>query len=297
MSVTGEELIKAFGSTYEAAAADLDSRVGDQSELHLGESWWGFPKAGFMYLLESDGSAGGLWMPSQAGTVCTVPLPFGLTLGAARSEVHALLGAPAESPSIPWYQGPSDIFDLDSCSAHVCYDEAEKVVVCYFESPSAPSVATARAQRAKLRYRTTPEAAAAALAALVARISRFPRRDQAKPTVAELLEAAVPAELRALLEAQAHHDFARARVGDFRLDDTVSEDEVPAPGANADEWTTRTDRLVIGRSGGGDLWVVDWPPLPETRVLRLVHDEDWREEVVAPSLGRFLADQTAADED
>jgi len=95
------------------------------------------------------------------------------------------------------------------------------------------------------------------LEALVKRIRATPRRSEPKPEIAEYLAGPLPDDLRALLSAQAEHDFGHLYVGDFQMHDDYFKGDVPAEGSNSGEWKTRTDRVIIGHTGGGDLWVVD----------------------------------------
>jgi hypothetical protein len=108
------------------------------------------------------------------------------------------------------------------------------------------------------------------LGALVERMRAAPRRKKPHPQLALLLEAKMPPDLRAFLSAWSEHDPGFIAVGEYWLESSDLGGRVPDA-----EDADRDDVICVGHSPGGDLYVVDRPPLrgQATHVSRLAHDE------------------------
>lgn len=289
MAITTEVLLAPLGRTLSSAPlAEVASALGEQPEEVDGSMV--FPRAGLAYWAHQDtGVVTTVFWPVTAAGATTVPFPRGITAEMGDLAVRQLLGRPTTTPlGTDFYGGalPHDIFDLDQVTIQVAYDETCTRVIGVM-------MGTAQTQAA-LRARRASSAAAIRRAKggptmfseVLAQLEAAPRRDEPLAAVVALLAHNPAKDLAALMRAHAEHAHRPLHVGDYNLEEGGFEENIPGPGGEG----SRDDRLCIGLTGGGDLWVVPWPPTggETTPVSLLVHDDDWLEQEDSDSLEEFF---------
>jgi hypothetical protein len=114
------------------------------------------------------------------------------------------------------------------------------------------------------------------------------KRDQLDARFASWAEQEQRPVLRELFTIVAEHDPGAATVGDLTFWDDAFGDRVPvAKNPDAD----RTDVVCIGKTHGGDLFVVEAPGSASEAVTMIVHDEGWSAGDSWGSLESFLEDR------
>jgi predicted DNA-binding WGR domain protein len=158
----------------------------------------------------------------------------------------------------------------------------EKTGKGYVEEGAAPAPAAAAPPAA-------PAESATALGkytrALVAMLEAKPKRSAPHAGFAAWAAAETRPELRALFAAMAEREYKYVEVGEFLLAADVG--PVPAPGGESD----RTDVIWLGTSGGGDGYVVAAPGSTQSRIQRVIHDEDWSTQGGWRDVESLLAEQ------
>ncbi|MBL9014756.1 MAG: hypothetical protein JNL83_11300 [Myxococcales bacterium] len=286
MPIKGDEVLAVLGKSVRSRELkQLATACGEKPERD--EFWLTFSRNHFCLGIDDDTITEVTFPDSYDGTFGV--LPFGLT-GGSRAEALKKLGAPAASPKVnsTMFEVPNDIFDLPDYTVWISFSPDAKQTSSILVRTAAACADERRERAAAGPPRAAPKqkktASGAFLDALIAKIESGKKRKRPKAGVSKLLERALPDDLRRLLEAHAHYDHGRIDVGDYKIDDDITDDIVPHGRG------TRTDRLVIGRTAGGDLWVVDWVPKTKVTAVRLaLHEEDWREQKHAKSLDEHLA--------
>lgn len=295
MEITADVILAPLGHPRTSAHFAAVARALGEEPEEL-DGYVVFSRAGLRYWAhEQTGIVMTACWPPSPETQTTLPFPHGLRADMGDLAARACLGTPTATPiGIDFYGGslPHDVFDLADVTIQVAYDEACERIVGVLVGTAA-TLADLRARRAASEGANIRRAkgAPSAFDELVARIEAAPRRTAPLASIAALLEASPAADLARLLRAHSEHDHGHVEVGDYKLDDGVCDEPVPAEGASAGPWRVRDDRLCIGRTAGGDLWVVAWPPTggDTTPVSLIVHDEDWFEQEDSESLELFFA--------
>ena len=123
--------------------------------------------------------------------------------------------------------------------------------------------------------------------ALLSIMRARPKRKRPLPVLVSVLEQTLPPDLSAFLTAWAEHEQGFIDVGEYTLEDDHITDRVP----DAND-AHRDDVVSIGRSPGGDVWVVDKKQsakASKVSVTRLVHDEEFGDGAGYDGLEELLA--------